>query len=495
MSQMKHPVVSVIIPIYNMEEYLEETLDSVLASDYPDLEIVLMDDGSKDRSLDIAQRYAESNRNVHVYTQKNAGVCVARNQAIARATGKYILPVDADNRISPFFIRQAVQRLEADEELKAVCCRSEFFGDRVGEWKLPAFSLSLLARKNMLDTCAMYRKSDWERIGGYCEEIIAREDWEFWIALLKNGGRVERLPETGLYYRVRKGSKRVSDRRLKRHVIGVLNKRHPDFFQRELGGPLRYYRSWSRLINFFSNLWKPRTLVVAPSFSKLAGFIATLPVCFDSEGVVIYKGRNVLKEFEVDGYRLIVKSYRRPHLLNRLAYTYFRLSKAARAYVYADRLRGLEIGSPAPVGYCSVGNILLDKSYFVSVKSECPYTYRDFKTHHFVREKEILQEIARLAAKMHEAGFLHKDFSAGNILFRENAGGNIEVEIIDLNRMAFGKVDMQKGCKNFERLPATDEMLSVMAKSYADIRGFDADECFRLMRKFIDVEENRRDKK
>ena len=50
-----------------------------------------------------------------------------------------------------------------------------------------------------MDTCALYRKSDWEQTGGYCEEIIAREDWEFWISILKNGGKVVRLPEIELY--------------------------------------------------------------------------------------------------------------------------------------------------------------------------------------------------------------------------------------------------------------------------------------------------------
>ena len=66
--------------------------------------------------------------------------------------------------------------------------------------------------KNIMDTCALYRKVEWERAGGYCESIIAREDWEFWIAVLKDGGKVVRLPEIGLHYRIRNVSKRVTDR-------------------------------------------------------------------------------------------------------------------------------------------------------------------------------------------------------------------------------------------------------------------------------------------
>ena len=251
MSTMR-PLVSVVIPVYNMEAYLADTLDSVLASDYPALEVVVMDDGSRDNSLALARQYAANHPAVSVYTQKNAGVCIARNQAIARAKGEYILPVDADDLISSTFISSAIRVLEEDSDIKAVFCRAEFFGAKQGEWKLPSFSLPLLAHKNMLPIFALYRRSDWERIGGYCEDIIAREDWEFWIAMLKDGGRVVRLPEVGLYYRVRPQSKRVSDRALKHHVIDTLNRRHPEFFERELGGPLRYRRSWSRVINFIS---------------------------------------------------------------------------------------------------------------------------------------------------------------------------------------------------------------------------------------------------
>lgn len=226
----QQPLVSVVIPVYNMEAYLEETVRSVQASTYPSLEIILMDDGSKDQSLAVARRLAEEDPRIHVYTQPNGGVSEARNQAIARAKGSLILPVDADNTIHPAFITEAVRELLRSDEVKVVCPRSDFFGDRSGEWILPPFSLYLLARKNIMDTCAMYRKADWERVHGYCREIIAREDWEFWIAVLKNGGKVVRLPEIRLHYRVRNQSKRVGDRQLKRHVVDTLNKRHADFF-------------------------------------------------------------------------------------------------------------------------------------------------------------------------------------------------------------------------------------------------------------------------
>ncbi len=481
---MAKPLVSVVIPVYNMEEFLEETLDSVLSSDYPNFEVIVMDDGSKDRSLEIAESYKSRYENVRVYTQANSGVATARNHAISKAGGVYILPVDADNRISKELIHSAVDILESDLEVKVVCPRAEFFGDRSGEWVLPPFSLSLLARKNMMDTCAVYRKSEWERIGGYCAEIVAREDWEFWISMLKDGGKVVKLPEIGLFYRVREQSKRVTDRLLKKHVIDVLNRRHPDFFERELGGPLRYQRSWSRLINRISRIIHPRRVFVGDDFQDLSSFVRVLPVHFENGGTLIYEGRNKLKEFEIHGRKLIVKSYQLPHLINRIVYNSFRASKARRSYQYAQMLRKAGIGSPAPVGFYSTGTwLLFGRSYFVSLKSECPYTYRNLLEETFTGDKEkVLRAIARTTAALHENGFLHKDYSGGNILFRETDKG-IEVEIIDLNRMRFGKVDIETGCKNFERLPGTHEMFVILADEYAKVRGFDADRCLELIEK------------
>lgn len=133
-----------------------------------------------------------------------------------------------------------------------------------------------------MDTCALYRKVEWERAGGYCEGIIAREDWEFWIAVLKDGGKVVRLPEIGLHYRIRNVSKRVTDRSLKRHVVKTLNARHPEFFERELGGPLRYRRSWSVLLNRIYRLFHPRKVYVDAGFCTLTSYVKACLLCLNT---------------------------------------------------------------------------------------------------------------------------------------------------------------------------------------------------------------------
>lgn len=247
----QQPLVSVIIPVYNMEKYLAETISSVLVSTQQNFEIVIVDDGSTDDSQKVAMAFAEKDERIKFFIQKNSGASVARNHAIRMTSGKYILPLDADDLIGKEYIEKAAEVLEKQQNVKLVVSRSVFFGEKQGEWELPAFSLRLLARKNLMNNCSMYRKSDWEKAGGYCEEMRGREDWDFWISLLKNGGEVHKLPIVGLHYRIRQNSKRVMARKWKKEIIDKLNERHADFFKQQLGGKLRYFREASRFINFF----------------------------------------------------------------------------------------------------------------------------------------------------------------------------------------------------------------------------------------------------
>ena len=95
-----------------------------------------------------------------------------------------------------------------------------------------------------------------------------------------------------------------------------------------------------------------------------------------------------------------------------------------------------------------------------------------------------MREVARTAARLHDHGLLHKDFSRGNILLDQRPDGTIRLELIDLNRMRRGPVSLQAGCHNLERLPVTPEMQEVLATTYAAARHFEPQECLRLLRSF-----------
>ena len=242
--------VSVVIPCYNHEKYLRDTVLSVLNSDYSSLEVIIVNDGSTDRSEQIALELVGQYPELRYIAQENRGPSPARNAAIGLANGKYILPLDADDLIGPFYIRQAVELLEK-ENARLVYCEAEFFGEKNGKWVLPPFSRRKLACENMIFCSALYLREDWLRCGGYDETMTwGWEDWEFWISLLKEGGCVLKVPGTGFFYRISKNSRRKStNREAKNKTVALINSKHRDFVYEQLSGPLRRNRSLSRTIN------------------------------------------------------------------------------------------------------------------------------------------------------------------------------------------------------------------------------------------------------
>ena len=254
---MDKKLVSVIIPCYNHASFIEETINSALKSSYPNIEIIIVNDGSTDESENIALKYQELHKNIFYIYQKNQGPAAARNNGIQSARGVYILPLDADDHISTDYIEKSVEILNNHKEVKLVYCEAEFFGERYGKWNLPDFSRKMLARDNIIFPSALYRKSDWQTVGGYSNVMIwGWEDWEFWISLLESGGEVIKLPITGFYYRVRKGSRRKStNKEAKRKTVNLINLKHKDYVYKYLSGPLRIPRTWSTIINNISRFF------------------------------------------------------------------------------------------------------------------------------------------------------------------------------------------------------------------------------------------------
>ncbi|AGA76954.1 glycosyltransferase family 2 protein [Echinicola vietnamensis] len=247
-------LVSVVVPCYNQGIYLRETVLSVLESTYRPLEVIIVNDGSKDDSLQLARALAEEFPEVRVIDQDNGGVSKARNTGIEASNGSIILPLDGDDLISSDYIAAAVEVLKSQPSVKVVYSKGVKFDDS-GEksWNLKPFSRHQLALDNMIFCSALFRKVDWLKAGKYSVEMryMGREDWEFWIKMLKDGGEVVQLPFIGFYYRLTPNSKRkkTSSAAIKRERIAFMNSKHAAFFARELNGPLRFRRSWSKPYN------------------------------------------------------------------------------------------------------------------------------------------------------------------------------------------------------------------------------------------------------
>ena len=435
------PLVSVIVPMYNAAPFIGEALESIIASSYRPLEVVVVNDGSTDNSLAVALAFASKHQEVKVISQANAGVSAARNHAIREAQGEWILPVDADDKISVDFIAHAIAR--AEDNVRVIGCRAMMFGAKNEEWRLPAYSPALLARKNMIPVSSLFRKTDWQRVGGFCEEDIYREDWDFWLSIMELGGEYLRLDEIGLYYRVTEGSRRHRAKAQKKVIVDAINRRHPAYMERYLGGPLHYHRSWSRFLNLF------RSVKQVGEFRKW------------QEGDIIFNRRNTL--YQKDG--VIVKQFAKPGLLRGIWYGWFAKSKARRSYEYAQRMGDL---TPAPIAYREVRVCgVLRESWYACRQSACTHTFNELiGVPNFPHREEILKAIGQFTAELHKKGILHQDYSGGNILFNDN--GSI-VEVIDLNRIRFSQqLKKTERLQNFERLNIDREALTIIAAAYAE---------------------------
>jgi glycosyltransferase involved in cell wall biosynthesis len=203
-----------------------------------------------------------------------------------------------------------------------------------------------------------------------------------------------------------------------------------------------------------------------------------LPELFAQSKEILYQKRNTIK---VVGGEFVVKSFAVPSFLKRVIYTLFS-SKARRSYIYAQRLGNM---TPKPITYIETRKgCLLHESYYISRISPCTHVLKEvIKDTSFPQRDQIFAAFGRFTAQLHEQGMLHADYSMGNVLFEPIEQG-AEFQLVDLNRMRFGqRINCRKGCRNFERIDTDSHALSTMAQAYAQARGFDEEECIRLVQK------------
>ena len=261
---MEKPLVSVIIPCYEQAEFLDEALQSVLEQTYDNWECIIIDDGSPDNTEEVSLLWTSRDNRFRYFRQKNLGVSSARNNGIIRAKGEFILPLDADDKISSSYLKRAIEAFMEDPGIKLVYGRAEKFGKGNGYWNLKSFSLENLARFNMIYCSALYKKSDWKDVGGYDEKMIdGIEDWDFWISLLKGGGKVRYLDELVFFYRIKECSRttKLSQKKLN-NLYDYLSVKHPFFFTKHLGSFIYLNQKNSEIRREFNSRLMSRKFVL-----------------------------------------------------------------------------------------------------------------------------------------------------------------------------------------------------------------------------------------
>jgi glycosyltransferase involved in cell wall biosynthesis len=188
-----------------------ETLSSVLGQTFSNWECIMIDNDSQDNTREIAMEFVKRDSRFSYFHQQNLGVSNARNTAIQKSKGKYILPLDSDDKIGSGYLGDAVKMMESDPLIKVVYCDAELFGEASGKWNLPEYSSKTMLMENAIFCTALYRRADYDGTPGYNEAMKSGfEDWDFWLTLLGQNGKVYKIPKVYFYYRIRKSSRNNS---------------------------------------------------------------------------------------------------------------------------------------------------------------------------------------------------------------------------------------------------------------------------------------------
>jgi glycosyltransferase involved in cell wall biosynthesis len=204
---MRSKLVSIIIPCYNDEEFIEQALNSALAQDYEEIEVIVVDDGSNQSTKEVLKELEP--KLTQLITQENKGPAAARNRGIYAASGEYILVLDSDDYFEPSFCAKAVGILNSRKNIKTVTCHARWFKNK-SEYRIfrpLGGNIKEFLLQNATLSNSMFRKADWREAGGYDEKMISGfEDWEYYIRLHANGGETYVIPEVLFHYRIKDDS-------------------------------------------------------------------------------------------------------------------------------------------------------------------------------------------------------------------------------------------------------------------------------------------------
>jgi glycosyltransferase involved in cell wall biosynthesis len=269
--------VNVVIPVYNQEQYIGECIRSVLAQTYTNFDVTIIDDGSTDRSLAVAQEVSDeytaedrANRaryasliqagnlspsqyeplRLSIFTRpdrtqpvivsrENKGLSASRNEGFRMGDGEFILPLDSDDWIDPRYLELTVPRM-ADPQVGIVSTDMQYEG--LLHTRIPPKGLTLEheMRSNDLPICSLIRREAFEQTKGYetlfvevanSTKVLGYEDWEMWIQILKRGWKVAVVNEPLFHYRVKPVSMITQATKLHSGLVRLIHLLHPDLWK------------------------------------------------------------------------------------------------------------------------------------------------------------------------------------------------------------------------------------------------------------------------
>lgn len=240
------PKVSIVIPVWNAEKYIAETLESALNQTFENIEIICIDDCSEDKSIEIIESFVGlgNGKLSLIRLEKNSKTSVARNVGIDAAKGEFILPLDADDLIDETYCEKALRVFSENPRVAVVYCKADRFNDNDSwEWVLPPYSREVIKRDNVVFCSAFFRKSDWVRFGGYNENMNRGfEDWDFWLYFADSKLHFYRISEFLFHYRQVEQSRGVSfNENQAQELQENIKANHPSLYSQPILDKLRRF--------------------------------------------------------------------------------------------------------------------------------------------------------------------------------------------------------------------------------------------------------------
>ncbi len=201
--------VSIVIPAYNAEQYLGETIESVLAQTFDDFELLIIDDGSTDNTAEIVSNYSLKDNRVKLISQENQGVSIARNTGIKIAKGEYIAFLDSDDKWLPNKLAAHIEHFEKTPDLGISFARVEFitFDGKSTNYfsrsRLSKIAPKHLYYENIIITPSnvVIRRNIFDNIAGFDSNLSGTEDAELFFRIIYQGWKIEGIDKVLVCYR------------------------------------------------------------------------------------------------------------------------------------------------------------------------------------------------------------------------------------------------------------------------------------------------------
>ena len=239
----QHPVVSIIVPVYKTEAYLQECLKSVACQTFTDWECIVVNDGSDQPELIdtiTAETLMQKGRVIH---QNNKGASNARNIGIEESQGTFIVCLDSDDYIHPDFLAKTTAAIETNSNAGVIYCWTQYAGECTDSLRPSEIHLFWLLQRNYITITSLFKKEIWSELGGFDEAMkIGHEDWEFWIRASLAEYSFYCVPKMLFYYRISQESRNTEATIKRFHTINYIRHKHSWIYFKPLNSLLAYSR-------------------------------------------------------------------------------------------------------------------------------------------------------------------------------------------------------------------------------------------------------------